>query len=140
MSVEAFLDSNIILYAASKDPADAARTAAAVTLMQRVNFGTSLQVAQEFFHNARVKARLRITAEEGDRIINLLLKRPFVAMDVDLFADARRIANRFELRYWDAAIVAAARRLGAPTLYSEDLADGQDYDGVTVANPFRGLN
>ncbi len=140
MSVEAFLDSNIILYAASKDPSDAVKAAAAASLINRVNFGISLQVAQEFFHNARIKARLRITADEGERIVNLLLKRPFVALDVDLFADARRIANRFQLRYWDAAIVAAARRLGAPTLYSEDLADGQDYEGVTVANPFRGLN
>jgi predicted nucleic acid-binding protein len=32
--------------------------------------------------------------------------------------------------------VAAAARLGAPVLYSEDLSHGQDYGGVRVINPF----
>lgn len=37
------------------------------------------------------------------------------------------------------AVVAGARQLGAPILYSEDLGEGQDYAGVTVVNPFRNL-
>jgi predicted nucleic acid-binding protein len=140
MSVEAFLDANVILYAASKDPKDRAKAAAAAQLMVDVRFGISLQVAQEFFHNARIKARLGITAEEVERLVGMLLRRPLVVTDVELFHDARRIANRYLLRYWDAAIVAAARRLGAATVYSEDLSHGQDYDGVKVINPFRGLD
>lgn len=39
-------------------------------------------------------------------------------------------------RRWDAAILAGARRLGAGVLVSEDLADGQDYGGVRVLDPF----
>jgi predicted nucleic acid-binding protein len=140
MRVEAFLDANVILYAASKDAKDRAKAAAAARLMVEVPFGISLQVAQEFYHNARIKARLAITREEGEQIVGLLLRRPMVVTDVELFHDARRLANRFQLRYWDAAIVAAARRLGATTLYSEDLNDGQDYDGVKVVNPFLGLD
>jgi predicted nucleic acid-binding protein len=42
------------------------------------------------------------------------------------------------LSYWDAAILAAASQMGCQTLYSEDLNDGQTYDGVTVINPFSG--
>lgn len=38
--------------------------------------------------------------------------------------------------YWDAAVVAAAQALGALTLYSDDLNDGQEYGGVRVINPF----
>jgi predicted nucleic acid-binding protein len=47
------------------------------------------------------------------------------------------LKDRFQISYWDAAIVAAAKRLGATTLYSEDLADGQVFEGVQVVNPFR---
>jgi len=36
--------------------------------------------------------------------------------------------------------LAAARELGARTLYSEDLSHGQECDGVKVVNPFRGLD
>lgn len=136
MSVEAFLDSNILLYAASKDPADAAKSARSARLIAETNFGVSLQVAQEFYHNARLKARLAITAAQAETIIGLLLARPLVVTDADLFAHARQLCERYQLCYWDAAIVAAAARLQAPILYSEDLSDGQEYDGVRVVNPF----
>lgn len=136
MSVEAFLDSNILLYAASKDPADAAKSARSARLIAETNFGVSLQVAQEFYHNARLKARLAITAAQAETIVGLLLARPFVVTDADLFAHARQLCERYQLGYWDAAIVAAAVRLQAPVLYSEDLSDGQQFDGVRVVNPF----
>jgi predicted nucleic acid-binding protein len=45
--------------------------------------------------------------------------------------------QRFQLSYWDAAIIEAGRALGCEVILSEDLSDGQDYDGVRVANPFR---
>lgn len=136
MSVEAFLDSNVLLYVASKDPADAAKSARAAELIRSTAFGVSMQVAQEFYHNARLKARLAITPEQAEAIIALLLARPLVVTDAELFAHARSLCDRYQLRYWDAAIVAAAARLGAPVLYSEDLNHGQNYDGVEVVNPF----
>jgi len=46
------------------------------------------------------------------------------------------IQRRFQVSYWDAAILAAAKRLGCHTVYSEDMNHGQDYDGVCVVNPF----
>ena len=48
--------------------------------------------------------------------------------------DARQ---RFQLSYWDAAIIEASRAMGCMQVLSEDLNDGQDYGGVRVANPFR---
>lgn len=104
--------------------------------MLQTRFGISLQVAQEFYHNARIKARLAISSEQVETIIRLLLARPCVVTDAALFQQARSLCERYQLRYWDAAIVAAARRLGAPILYSEDLTHGQMIDGVRVVNPF----
>jgi len=136
MSVEAFLDSNILLYAASKDPADAAKSTRAAELIADTHFGVSLQVAQEFYHNARIKARLAITPAQAEGILGLLLARPLVVTDAALFAQARALCDRYQLRYWDAAIIAAALRMRAPVLYSEDLSHGQHYDSVCVINPF----
>ena len=50
---------------------------------------------------------------------------------------AMQTRDRFGLSYWDSAIIEAARALGCDELLSEDLSDGQDYDGVRVVNPFR---
>ena len=55
----------------------------------------------------------------------------------EVFRAAAEIADRNNISYWDAAIVAAARILGCDAVYSEDLNQGQSYDGVVVLNPFR---
>ncbi len=137
MSVDAVLDTNVLLYAASKDPADAPRADIALQLIETVNFGVPLQVVQEFYHNARIKARLAIEARHCDLMVRALLRRPVVVTDMALFEQARRLCERHKLRYWDAAILAGALKLGASVLYSEDLNDGQNYSGVKVINPFR---
>jgi predicted nucleic acid-binding protein len=136
MSVECFLDTNVILYRASKDPADAEKAMVADRLIRNTRFGTSFQVAQEFYHNSRVKARLGILASEAEAIITVLLRRPCVTMDARVFAEARRICERWQFRYWDAAMLAAAKALNAPIFYSEDLTHGQMVDGVEIVNPF----
>ena len=51
---------------------------------------------------------------------------------------AMALRERFQINYWDAAILAAARIAGCDTVYTEDLNDGQDYGGVRVVNPFAG--
>jgi len=52
---------------------------------------------------------------------------------------ALRTTERFQISYWDAAIIEAARTLGCREILSEDLGDGQDYGGVRVTNPFRAI-
>jgi predicted nucleic acid-binding protein len=43
---------------------------------------------------------------------------------------------RFSLSHWDSMLLAACKEAAVTTLYSEDLAAGTNYDGVTVVNPF----
>ena len=49
---------------------------------------------------------------------------------------AIEISWRYRISYWDGAILAAAERLGAEVLYTEDLNHGQAYGTVRVINPF----
>ena len=62
---------------------------------------------------------------------------PLVETSVALAQQAFEIKTRYGIRYWDAAIIAAALELGCKTVYSEDMNDGQDYGGVRVVNPFK---
>ena len=61
---------------------------------------------------------------------------PTQEITVELFETATEIKARFGISYWDAAILAAAKTLGCEAVYSEDLSQQQDYDGVRVMNPF----
>jgi predicted nucleic acid-binding protein len=58
-------------------------------------------------------------------------------LSVPIMIGALEIKAAHRLSYWDSAIVAAARALGCPELYSEDMTHGREIDGVMIINPFR---
>ena len=65
-----------------------------------------------------------------------LCKAELVTLDASLIKLGIAYATRYQISYWDGAILAAAEALGAPTVYSEDLSHGQSYVHVKIVNPF----
>jgi predicted nucleic acid-binding protein len=49
--------------------------------------------------------------------------------------EALDIEERYTISFWDALIIQAAESAGASVLYSEDLANSQQYGSVQVRNP-----
>ncbi len=139
MTTAAFIDTNVILYSVttSGEPEEIEKKWMARSLIERKNFGLSVQVLQEFWVNATGKFKEPLPKDEAEETIGFLEQFPIVHNTPKLFREARRLQSRFQLSFWDANIVAAAQELKVHTLYSEDLNDGQDYDGVRVVNPFK---
>jgi len=136
MTARCFADTNIFLYAGSKDPADAAKKRISRELISTEDIGLSAQVMQEFIAAASSKKRLGIGASEAKATLAALLAFPVVPITPALVIRAWEVKTRYQISYWDAAIIAAAEELGCEIIYSEDLNDGQNYDGITVRNPF----
>lgn len=137
MNVEAFVDTNIFLYAIDEDHASAAKRELARKLLLSLRWGWSTQVAAEFFVNATSPKRpFRLSSADAAALVETWLAYPTLPATADLVRDAMNIHERFKLSYWDAAILAAAKRMRCPTVYSEDLNYGQDDDGLRVVNPF----
>jgi predicted nucleic acid-binding protein len=136
MTAEVFLDSNILLYACSADPADTKKQARAAELIQETRFALSSQVLQEFISNALRKKALGISESGIDAAIELSGHVPVLPVTRELVLSAVILRRRFQISHWDATILAAAQELGCRILYSEDFNHGQDYDGVRVENPF----
>lgn len=100
-------------------------------------WGWSVQVAAEFFVNATSPKRpFRLPTAEAAALVEAWFAFPTIDLTPDLFRCAVALRERYQLSYWDAAIVAAAKQMGCRTLYTEDLNAGQTCDGVTVVNPF----
>jgi predicted nucleic acid-binding protein len=137
MIAEAMLDTNIIAYAASKAAEDRGKASIALDLIATANFGLSAQVLQEFYVTATRKLRVRLSHHEALDWIEALEEFPCVAVDASLVYQGAERAERYRISYWDGAIIAAAERLSAQLVYSEDLSDGQAYGEVRVVNPFR---
>jgi predicted nucleic acid-binding protein len=140
MNAEVFVDTNILLYAIDDDPASAAKRDLARKLLLFERWGWSVQVAAEFFVNATSPKRpFRLSSADVAAFVEVWLAYPTLPVTSDLVRAAIDMHQRFQLSYWDAAILAGAKRLGCHAVYSEDLNHGQDYDGVRVLNPFLAL-
>ena len=136
-----FVDTNIPLYAVSRLAEDADKHLIALDLLAGNDLALSAQVMQEFYVQAtRANGPLQLTHEETTEFINTVLLRFTVqAITPGLVLDAFALRARFGLNYWDCAILAAARLLGCDAVYSEDMSDTQNYDGLRVINPFAHL-
>lgn len=136
MSVDAFLDTNILVYAAAGSDADRKKRQVALSLIESVDFGISAQVLQEFFVTMTRKLRVRMSPDEALAWILNLEAFPCLPVDAALVNIAIEISVRYQISYWDAAILAAAQSLKARVLYSEDLSHGPLYGEIEVINPF----
>lgn len=137
MNAEAFVDTNVLLYSIDDDPAVANKRMRAQQLLLSQRWGWSVQVAAEFFVNATSPKRpFRLPPDDAAALVETWLAFPTLDVTPEVFRYAVDLAKRFRLSYWDAAILAAANRLGCKTVFSEDLNDGQVYDHVIVVNPF----
>jgi predicted nucleic acid-binding protein len=137
MTATVFVDTNVLIYAL--DPSDPKKYSAAQVWrseLWRTHRGrVSIQVLQEFYVKAAQKwpkSRDQVRAEVQD----LLAWNP-VSMDYPLIELGWRLQDRFQLSFWDALIVAAAKTVGSRHLLTEDLQPGQNLDGVHVTNPFQ---
>lgn len=132
-----FVDTNVLLYAVSEDPAEAGKRDRARHVLSERDLAVSVQVLQEFYFQATRPTRVRrLSSEAALRFLEPILLFRIQAITPDVFLDAVEISRRFQLSYWDAANIAAAQVLGCEAIYTEDLNSGQHYGAIRALNPF----
>ena len=136
MTASVFFDTSVLVYAAIGTGKDERKRKRAVELIESEDFGTSAQVLQEFFVTVVKKASRPLAAAEAFEWIEQWTAFPCQPTDHQLVRIAIEKSERYNISYWDAAILVAAEALGTHTVYSEDLNDGQRYGRVQVVNPF----
>jgi predicted nucleic acid-binding protein len=131
-AAEAFHDSNIVLYLVSSDAAKADIAEALIADGGHI----SVQVLNEFASVATGKFKMTwaAVADILDVVRSVCRVHP---LSLETHDEARAIAQRYGLGFYDALIVAAAILADCKVLYSEDLQAGQKIEGrLTVRNPF----
>ncbi len=133
-----FADTNVLLYSVSTVPEETAKARMAKALLANRDIALSVQVLQEFYVQATRASRTnRLTHDEAVGFIRTWRRFLTQELSLSVLDDALALKSRFQISYWDAAILAAARAAGCTEVLSEDLNEGQDYGGVIVVNPFK---
>ena len=133
-----FADTNVLLYSVSTVPEETAKARMAKALLANRDIALSVQVLQEFYVQATRASRTnRLTHDEAVGFIRTWRRFLTQELSLSVLDDALALKSRFQISYWDAAILAAARATGCTEVLSEDLNEGQDDGGVIVVTPFK---
>ena len=131
----AFLDSNIVLYALDIDITKR-------DIAWRLLLGLpciSLQVLNEC-SNVLNRKRQWPPEEVAKTLGHLLAFVRVEPTDVATVRSAWKVQARYRFSYYDSLIISAALAAGCKTLYSEDMQHGQVIEGrLTITDPFSEL-
>lgn len=128
-----FLDTNVLLYLHS---ADSRKADTAEALIEAGGI-VSVQVLNELTHVLRRK--LLYSWQEVNHVLDLTERLlQVVPLTQEIHRQGRLLATRHSLSVYDAMIVAAAMHAGCDLLYSEDMQNGQQFNGaMRLVNPFK---
>jgi predicted nucleic acid-binding protein len=136
MTAPVFVDTNVFLYAV--DQADLKKQQAARAWREQLwrnRLGRiSFQVLQEFY--VKIIQKWPEHRDEARAEVKDLLAWHPVTVDFPILERSWKLQDRYQLSFWDALIVAAAKSVGCRYLLTEDLQTSQDLDGIIVISPF----
>lgn len=135
-----FIDTNVLLYVISIDPAEQAKRDVAKAVLAALDRVFSLQVFNEFVVRATdLRKAYRISPETAFGLTKAWSRHTVQPLDLTVFARAWEVARTTNYSWWDCTIIAAAIVAGCDRVLSEDMQHGHVVDGVRIENPFRDL-
>lgn len=135
MSDKIFIDANVLVY--SIDDSEGFKNLAAKSIVNELSNSKgviSTQVLQEFYNI--ITKKMKCPKEKAKELLQSLSECFEVHKNSVLdILRAVDISIKTQFSFWDSLIISAAISSGCRTLYSEDLNDGQNVDGVLIKNP-----
>jgi predicted nucleic acid-binding protein len=137
MNAKTFVDTNILIYAHDVEAQTKHQIAQGILreLWNRRAGALSTQVLQEFYVNVTRKIASPLSKPSARAVVDSYVVWCVDTTPLEISA-AFRIEDECRIGFWDALIIAAARKAGADRILSEDLNAGQVIAGVRVENPF----
>ncbi len=137
MSVDNFIDSNILVYLFDETDLDKYHRAESLVnrLVVEKTGCISYQVVQETLNVITVK--LGISHQRAIQFMGEILAPLWqIYPSPELYLRALDLRERYDFSFYDSLIVAAALEAGCTRLYSEDMQHGQQIHQLTIYNPF----
>lgn len=138
MNTRRFVDTNILLYSISREPAEAAKRESAIEVLSGSDVVFSTQVLQEFYVEATRPNRVdALSHDTASGLLRAWTRFPVQDISVPIVMAALGIQAAHGFSYWDSVIIAAAQAMGCREVLTEDMTHGRRVGEVTIINPFR---
>jgi len=139
MTAPVFVDTNVLVY--SRDARDASKQKRAREwiefLWEEERGRLSHQVLHEYYVTVTRKLKPGLSPEEARSDVRALFHWLAPVDPALLIESAWTFQDRWALSFWDALVLGAAQAGRCRTVLSEDLATGQELEGIRIVSPFR---
>jgi len=132
-----FLDTNVLVYAV--DFRDGRKQSIAERIVEDAlrrsdEYAIAVQTLTEFANVALSK--LKKSEAEVSELVRVYMDIQTIIPEAATVLRGLDIRKTYGIQFYDAMMISAAQKVGAKTIYTEDLNDGQSYGGVIAVNPF----
>ncbi len=134
-----FVDTNVLVYARDASyPEKQVQAGLWLEALWRARAGrVGYQVLHEFYSVVTQRLQPGLDRETARADVRRLLLWDPVPIDLRVTEGAWALQDRFQLSWWDALVVSAARVAGCEYLLTEDLQHETQLGSVLVVDPFR---
>jgi len=134
MKGKAFIDTNIFIYLYSEDEPN--KKASCIEHLDSYACITSTQAINEL-SNVFTKKWKFSAAEIGSVISEIQQSYEIKLIDVDVITRALKIHEVYGYAYYDCLMLSSAILNNCAYIFSEDMQDGQNIDGLEIVNIFK---
>ena len=137
MTGRLFFDTNILIYALDpKDPAKRSMSMEAIAkALTQGRLVVSPQILNECVWVAAYRKKL-VSPADIERYLSAFHHACTAPLDVETHRLAIRLSAKHRLSWWDSIALASALQARCEAYVSEDMADGQAVESLTIINPF----
>jgi predicted nucleic acid-binding protein len=134
MSVNVFLDTNVLVYAFSMDEDE--KRGASLNLIQSNNCYTSVQALYEFCNVCQRKWKFEREAIE-DAIHQIIRGCVICGVNTKTLLYALRLHDRYGYSHYDCVMLSSALEYNCERIFTEDMSSGQMIESkLMIVNPF----
>jgi len=139
MKAPVFVDSNLWIYLFLQDKRDKYLTVR--DLLEKFNKENTITISYQVLNEVAVNLKKKGFSEEKLRTIIKIMEEVTIVIDfsIDILLNASEIREKHSISFWDSLIIACSIAANCKILYSEDMQDGWEVEGLSIINPFKQL-
>jgi predicted nucleic acid-binding protein len=131
------VDTNILIY--SVDPTETTKHNISKRLMAQAYLQGGplpLQCLAEFYAACTKKRHLASAGKVAEVVHRAMESMRIINSSSEDVLDAIHNHQQHNIQFFDALLIATARRAGCHTFFTEDMQDGRTLKGINLCNPF----
>ena len=137
----AFIDTNIWIYALVQEKKNVDKHLKAIELLEKLRLTNKILISTQVINEFHWVLLRKYNFKDNDILKkveeSILIISDIVPVDFEQYLSSAKIRDKYKLSFWDSIIVASALKYNCKIIYTEDLGHNQLFENkLKIIKPF----